>query len=191
MADGWCNVKQKKSRHSALWLLLCVFAVLAAVFFYGGRSSVSKASAYLARAFTPSRTANGRHWYRPTTPKLQTVSLAKGTFTFIPAEKDRFGWLVRYPDGRTFRLGDEFSSECPAVVGRGNNPATIRIELDEQRACDAKFRTPIQVDAESLKDINADGFPDVVAEILTGGNVNGHLSSLISLAPTGPKVVRR
>ncbi len=191
MAAGWCKVKQKRSGHSVLWLLLCVFAVMAAVFYYGGRSSVSKASAYLARAVTPSRTTSDRHRSQPTAPKLQTVSLAKGTFTFLPAEKDRFGWLVRYPDGRTFRLGDEFSSECPPVVSRATNPATMRFELDEQRACNAELRTPIQVDAESLKDVNADGFPDVVAEILTGGNVNGHLTSLISLTPTGPKVVRR
>ncbi len=109
----------------------------------------------------------------------------------MPEEKNRFGWLVRYPDGRTFKLGDEFISECPAVVGRATNPATIRFELDEQRACNSGLRTPIQVDAESLKDANADGFPDVVAEIVTGGNVNGHLTSLISLKATGPRVVRR
>ncbi len=191
MADGWCDVKQKRSRPRVLWLLLCVFAVMAAVFYYGRRSSVSKAYAYLARAVTPLLNTSGRHLSRPTTPKLQTVSLARGTFTFMPAEKDRFAWLVRYPDGRTFRLGDEFSSECPAVVGRATYPATIRFELDQQRACNPDLRTPIQVATESLKDVNADGFPDVAAEILTGGNVNGHLSSLISLTPTGPKLVRR
>ncbi len=169
MPGGWCDVKRKKSKSGVLWLLLCVFAVVAAVFLYrGGRSSVSKAFAYLARAASPSRSTSGSHLSRATTQKLQTVSLAKGTFTFVPDEKNRFGWLVRYPDGRIFRLGDEFSSECPAVVGRGTNPATIRFEMDEQRACNSGLRTPIQVDVEALKDVNADGFPDVVAEILTG-----------------------
>ncbi len=185
-------MKQKKSKRGVLWLLLlCVVAVVAAIFYYGGWSSVSKASAYVATAVSPSRNTSGRHLSRATTSKLQTVSLGTGTFTFMPDEKNRFGWLVRYPDGRTFKLGDEFSGECPAVVGRATNPPTIRFELDEQRACNSGLRTPIQVDAESLKDANADGFPDVVAEIVTGGNVNGHLSSLISLAAKGPKVVRR
>ncbi len=191
MADEWCNVKQKKSRHGVLWLLLFMCAAMAAVFYYGGRSGALKAYAYLTRAVTPSRNASGRHLSGPTTPRLQTVSMTNGTFTFIPKEKDRFGWSVRYPDGRTFRLGDEFSSECPAVIGRATNPETIRFELDGQRACEADLRTPVQVAAGSLKDVNGDGYPDVVAEILTGGNLNGHLSSLISLAPTGPKVGRR
>ncbi len=185
-------MKHKKSKRGVFWLLLCTFAVVAAIFYYyGGRSSFSKASAYFARAVSPSRSTSGRHLSRATTPKLQTVSMAKGTFTFVPDENNRFGWLVRYPGGRTLKLGDEFSSECSAVVGRGTNPATIRFELDEQRACNSGLRTAIQVDAESLKDVNGDGFPDVVAEILTGGNVNGRLSSLISLTPAGPKVVRR
>ncbi len=184
-------MKQKKSGHGVLWLLICVFAVMAAVLYFGGRSSLSKASAYIARVVTPTQNPSSRHLYRASSPRLQTVSLAKGTFTFIPEKNDRFGWLVRYPDGRTFRLGDEFSSECPAVVGRATHPATIRFELDGQRACNANLRTPVQVDAESLKDVNADGFPDVVAEVLTGGNVNGHLLTLISLAPTGPKAAGR
>ncbi len=185
-------MKQKKSKRGVIWLLLlCFVAAVVAAFYYGGWSRISKASAYVTSAVTPSRNTSGRHLSGATTPKLQTVNLEIGTFTFLPDKKDRFGWSVRYPDGRTFKLGDEFISECPVVVGRAKKSGTLRFELDEQRACNADLRTPIHVDAESLKDVNADGFPDVVAEILTGGNVNGRVSSVISLAPAGPRVVRR
>jgi hypothetical protein len=63
--------------------------------------------------------------------------------------------------------------------------------FSEQRSCEAAARKPVPVAAESLQDVNGDGFPEIVSAILAGGNVHGHTSSLITLAPKGPQVVRR
>jgi hypothetical protein len=112
-------------------------------------------------------------------------------FTFFPDHRDRYAWSVKYPDGRTFNLGEEFSTDCPPVVGRSSSPATIRIELNQQRSCKSGATKPLQITAESMKDVSGDGSPEVVATITTGGNVYGHTSSLIALTPKGPKVVRR
>jgi hypothetical protein len=123
-------------------------------------------------------------------PKRQTVSSTSSNFTFFPDDKSRYAWLVKYPDGRIFKFGEEFSSDCTPTLKLAKRPETIRVEFNEQRGCNSRARKPIQVDADSLKDVNADGSPELVSAILTGGNVYGHTSFLISLTPKGPKVIR-
>ncbi len=118
------------------------------------------------------------------------MSSIKGKFTFFPDKRTRYAWSVKYPGRRTFKLGEEFSSDCFPTLKLATQPETIRFEFNEQRSCNSGARKPIQVDADSLKDVNADGSPEVVSAILTGGNVYGHTTSLISLTPKGPKVIR-
>jgi hypothetical protein len=119
------------------------------------------------------------------------VSSTKGKFTFFPDDKNRYAWLVKYPDGRTFKFGEDFSGDCPPVVGRTKVFATIRFKFNQQRSCKSGARKPVQVPGELMKDVSGHGSPEVISTILTGGNVYGHTSALISLTSMGPKVVRR
>jgi hypothetical protein len=170
--------------------LICVLALLGGFYFRKQINSrlapyASNASSMLspARDSQPSKAA--------ASPKTQAVSSISGKFTFFPKEKDQYAWSVKYPDGRVFKLSEEFSGDCAPTLKLAKRPETIRIEFNEHRGCKPGSRKPIQVEAESLKDVNADGSPELVAAILTGGNINGHTSSLISLTPKGPKVIRR
>jgi len=184
-------VKKKKSRRTWFWLVLFCGIVILGGFYVKSRIGTSKRSAYASKAVSPSPGTTDRIPSQTASPKPSTVSSIKGKFTFFPDHKNRYAWSVKYPDGRTFRLGDEFSSDCPPIVGRAAVPATIRFELSQQRSCKAGIRKSVQVAAESLKEVAADGSPEIIATILMGGNIYGHTSSLISLTPTGPKVVRR
>jgi hypothetical protein len=112
-----------------------------------------------------------------------------GRFTFFPDARNRYAWSVKYPDGRVFKLGEEFSSDCTPSLVVGKAPARIRFEFNEQRSCDSAARKPVQVDAEAMQDVS--GSPEIIAAIITGGNVYGHTSSVISLSPKGPHVIRR
>lgn len=109
----------------------------------------------------------------------------------MPDEKSRFGWLITYPDGRVFKFGEEFSSDCAPSLKLAKAPATAKFEFVEQRSCNFAARKSLQVDAGSLRDVNGDGSPELIASVITGGNVNGHTANLISLTPKEPKVVRR
>lgn len=184
-------MKQEKSKRTLLWLVLvCVLAVLAG-FQFRDRINLSKIFVYAPKSLLPLGNTSDIHPMPAATSKSQTVTPTKCKFTFLPNGSNRFAWSVTYPDGRTFKLGEEFSSDCPPIVGRAAAPATIRFEFNEQRSCNSSLRKTVQVDAASLKDVNADGSPDVIAAILTGGNVNGHATSLILLTSSGPQVVRR
>jgi hypothetical protein len=183
--------KKKKAKRIWLWLILiCGLAGLAGFCFTHPRS-VSKIFAHVSKLVSPSPGASDRHPSQAASSKSATVNSITGKFTFFPDHRDRYAWSVKYPDGQTFNLGEEFSTDCPPVVGRSTSPATIRIELNQQRSCKSGVTKPIEIAAESMKDVSGDGSPEVVATILTGGNVDGHASSLIALTPKGPKVIRR
>jgi len=182
-------MKKKKTGRGRLWfVLICVLALLAG--FYFRKQITSRLAAYASKARSVLPTASDRHPSAAASPKLQTVRSINGKFTFFPDERSRYAWSVKYPDGRVFKLGEEFSSDCTPNLKLAKRPETIRFEFNEQRGCNSSARKSILVDTDSLKDVNADGSPELVSVILTGGNVYGHTSSLISLTPKGPKVIR-
>lgn len=182
-------MKKKKAGMGRIWLvMICIIVLLAGVYFR--KQITSKLAAYVPKASSVLPTVRDKHPPLPANPKHQTASSSNGKFTFLPDEKNRYAWSVKYPDGRVFKLGEEFSSDCSPTVKLGKRPETARFEFNEQRSCNSNGRKPIQVDADSLKDVNADGSPELVTAILTGGNVYGHTASLISLTPKGPKVIR-
>lgn len=187
--------REEENEKTLLWFLVIGILAVGASFYFKNeikdQIKGTKISAYASKAVPPFRNTSDSQPIRAANPKSPTVGSTKGKFTFFPDQKNRFAWSVKYPDGRTFKLGEQFSSDCPPVVGRATAPATVRFEFNEQRSCNPSLRKSVEVEAEFLKDVNADGSPEVIAAILTGGNVNGHTSSLISLTPKGPKVVRR
>ena len=182
-------MKKKKTGSGRLWMaLICILVLLGG--FYFRKQITSKLAAYAPKASSVLPTMSDRHLPVAASPKRQTASSIKGKFTFLPDEKSRYAWSVKYPDGRVFKLGEEFSSDCTPTLKSGKRPETIRFEFSEQSSCNSGARKPIQLDVDSLKDVNADGSPKLVAAILTGGNVYGHTTFLISLTPKGPKVIR-
>ena len=167
---------------------MCVLAILGG--FYFRAQITSKIADYASKARSMLPTESGRHSSDAASQKRQTASSINGKFTFFPDERSRYAWSVKYPDGRVFKFGEEFSGDCTPTLKPAKRPETIRFEFTEQRICNSGSRKTIHIEVDSLKDVNADGFPELVAAILTGGNVNGHTSSLISLTPKGPKVIR-
>jgi len=182
------GVRKKKGR-KGLWLL--IFAVVLLGAFYFRRQITSTGSYYAKQVRAALATKTDRRAPEATGAKPRAAASVQGTFTFFPDKKDRFAWAVKYPDGRVFKLGQEFSSDCNPTLGRAKTPDTVRFEFSEQRSCNSALRNPVQVDAASMKTANGDSSPTIVAAILTGGNIYGHTSSLISLTPTGPKLLRR
>jgi hypothetical protein len=182
-------MKKKKSR-KGLWLLLLLIAVLASGFYFR-RQVTSTLGIYVSKVRAALSLNSGRHASEGSATKSQAASSSQSKFVFFPDGRSRFAWSVQYPDGRVFKLGEEFSSDCTPTVGRAKTPETARFEFSEQRSCNSALRQPVQVDAAALKDVNGDGSPELVATILTGGNIYGHTSSLISLTPKGPKLLRR
>jgi len=180
---------KKKKRRKALWLLILVAVLLGA--FYFRRQIRSTVSYYVTQGRAALGIKSGRRASDAHVSKPHVASSVQGKFIFLPDQKDRFAWSVKYPDGRVFKLGQEFSSDCNPTLGRAKAPETIRFEFSEQRSCNPALRKPVQVDAASLQAANGDGSPTIVAAILTGGNIYGHTSSLISLTPSGPKLLRR
>ena len=165
---------------------ICILVLLGG--FYFRKQITSKLVAHAPKArWLP--TASDRHPSDAASPKRQSAKSSNGKFTFFPDEKSRYAWSVKYPDGRVFKLGEEFSSDCTPTLKLGKRAETIRFEFNEQGSCNSGARKPIQVEADSLK-VNANGSPELVAAILTGGNIYGHTSSLISLTSKGPKVIR-
>lgn len=180
--------KKKKTKGRILWIfLICV--ILLGAGFYFRRQIRSELNAYGAKPSPVLSTANDRR-SKQSSPKPEIVGSTKGKFTFFPDDKNQYAWSVRYPDNRVFNLGDEFSSDCTPTITQAKAPETVRFEFNEQRSCDSNLRKSIQVDAGAVKDVNRDGSPEVISVIVTGGNVYGHTSSLISLTPKGPKVIR-
>ena len=182
-------MKKKKKSKGLLWIILICIVALAG--FYYRRQVTSRLADYVAtaRSLAPS---SDRHPSQETkNTKALTANATKPTFTFMPDEKSRFGWLIKYPDGRVFKFGEEFSSDCTPSLKLAKAPATARFEFVEQRSCNFAARKSIQVDARSLRDINGDGSLELIASVITGGNANGHTANLISLTPKGPKVVQR
>ena len=180
--------KKKTARKSTvLWIVVfCVMIGLAG--FYFERAFKSKLSTYISQASSVITKQHETRTSHTASPKLQTVSPAKGKFTFFPDGRDRYAWSVKYPDGRVFMLGEEFSGDCTPAL---SNQRKVAFEFTEQRSCNSDTRKSIQVDAESLKGANSDRSPEVIASISTGGNVYGHTASVISLTPAGPKVVKQ
>lgn len=185
-------MKQKKPKRILFWLVLfCVGAVLGG-FYIKNRIGTSKLPAYISKEVPPPAPSTGDKIPSQTaSPKPPSVSSTKGKFTFFPDDKDRYVWSVKYPDGRTFKLGEDFSGDCPPAVGQAKVFATIRFKFNQQRSCKSGARKPVKVPGELMKDVSGHGSPEVISTILTGGNVYGHTSALISLTPMGPKVVRR
>jgi len=181
--------KKKKTGRGRLWVvLMCGLMFLGG--FYFRKQITAKLAAYASKASAVLPAARDTHPSDAASPKRQTASSIKDKFTFFPDEKSRYAWSVKYPDGRVFKLGEEFSSDCTPILKLAKRPETIRFEFNEQQGCNSRARKPIQVDADSLKDVNADGSPKLISAIMTGGNVYGHTSFLISLTPKGPKVIR-
>jgi hypothetical protein len=180
-------MKKKKRGKGLLWIILiCIAALLSG--FYFRRQITSKLGFYASKARSVIPAAGDRHPPQAISPKPPIASSTKSTFTFSPDEKDRFAWSVKYPDGRVFKFGEEFSSDCAPRLKLAKVPT---FEFVEQRSCNAHARKPIQVDANSLRDAHGGGSPEVIASVVTGGNVNGHTVTLIALTSKGPKVVRR
>ena len=178
---------KKKARSGRLWMVsICILVLLGGLYFR--KQITSKLGAYAPKA-SGIPTASDRHPSEAASPKRQSANSINGKFTFFPDKKRRYAWSVKYPDGRVFKLGEAFSSDCTPTLKLGKRAETIRFEFNEQRSCNSGARKSIQVEADSLK-ANADGSPELVAAILTGGNIYGHTSSLISLTPRGPKVIR-
>jgi hypothetical protein len=183
-------MKKKKAGRGRLWIvLICVLVILCG--FYFSKQITSELAAYASKASSVLPTASGRHPSDATSPKRQTARSINGNFTFFPDERSRYAWSVKYPDGRVFKFGEEFSSDCAPSLKLAKAPATARFEFVEQRSCNFAARKSIQVDAGSLRDINGDGSLELIASVITGGNANGHTANLISLTPKGPKVVQR
>ena len=188
---GRCCMKNKNKETGGGRLrivLICVLVLLGG--YYYRKQVVSKLTACISKARSVLPMVSDRHSPVSANSKRQMVSSTNGKFTFFPDEKSRYAWSVKYPDGRVFKLGEEFSSDCTPTLKLAKRPDTTRFEFNEQRGCNSRARKSIQVDADSLKDVHADGSPELVSAILTGGNVYGHTSSLISLTPRGPKVTR-
>jgi hypothetical protein len=146
----------------------------------------------MLHAVSPTRSVAGssKAAAEPVRSRPQGPPSRKGEFTFLPVDNSQFAWSVRYPDGRVFSLGEEFSGDCdPTLRPAASSAATVRFEFSEQRSCDPARRRAIRVDGASLKSVH--GSPLVIASVLTGGNVYGHRSSLISLTANGPKVIRQ
>jgi hypothetical protein len=191
---------KKKTGRRFLWVVL-IGAILLGGAFYFRKEIVSR----LRPSAGPTRSAFSRTVNRAgtqakprsavaspsSTPSRMETLPAKGRFTFFPDGRNQYAWSVKYPDGRVFKLGEEFSSDCAPSVGVAPAPATVRFEFNEQRSCDPTARKPVRVDAGSMKDVSGHGSPEVIAAIVTGGNVEGHASSLIALSPKGPRVIRR
>ncbi len=181
-------MKKRKRGKGLLWIIvICIFALLG--FYFRGQIT-SKLGKYATRARSVFAAKSDKRASETARPKSQTVGSIKGSFTFFPDGRNPYAWSVTYPDGRVFKLGEEFSSDCSPTLGLAKAPATVRFEFNEQRSCRPGSRKPIQVDAGLLKNVSGDGSPELIAAVLTGGNVYGHASSLISLTPRGPKVVR-
>jgi len=184
----------KKTRKGPLLVLVLIGAASVAGFYFR-KEIEAKLRTYDAKA-RPSSSVSGSHARdhahpKPHAAEASPATAIKGAFTFFPDAKNQYAWSVKYPDGRVFQLGDEFSSDCNPVLSVAKAPTTIRLEFNEQRSCNSAARKPLRIDAGSMKDTNGDGSPEVIAAIVTGGNVNGHTSSLIALTPKGPHVVRR
>ena len=183
-------MKKKKTGRRRFWIvLICALVLLGG--FYFRKQITARVAPYASGVSSALPTAGDKHPPVATSPKRQAASSINDKFTFFPDEKSRYAWSVKYPDGRVFQLGEEFSSDCTPALKPAKRPETMRFEFNEQRGCNSRARKPIQVAADSLKDVNADGSPELIAAILTGGNVYGHTSFLISLTPKGPKVIRR
>jgi len=180
---------KKKKKRKALWLLILIAVLLGA--FYFRRQITSTLNHYVTEVRAALGIKSGRRPSDARALKPHDAASVQGKFTFLPDQKDRFAWSVKYPDGRVFKLGQEFSSDCNPTLGRAKAPETVRFEFSEQRSCNPALRKPVQVDAASMKAADGDGAPAIVAAILTGGNIYGHTSSLISLTPAGPKLLRR
>jgi hypothetical protein len=180
-------MKKRKTGWGRFWIvLICALVFLGG--FYFRKQITSRVDSYASKARSALPTVGDRHPSVAASPKRQTVSSTSGNFTFFPDDKSRYAWSVKYPDGRIFKFGEEFSSDCTPTLRLAKRPETIRFEFNEQRGCDSRARKPIQVDANSFN--TADGSPELISAILTGGNVYGHTSSLISLTPKGPKVIQ-
>jgi hypothetical protein len=182
-------MKKRKTGWGRFWIVLICGLVLLGGFYFS-KQITSRVAPYASKVSSALPTAGDKHQSVAASPKRQTASSTSSNFTFFPDDKSRYAWSVKYPDGRIFKFGEEFSSDCTPTLKLAKRPETTRFEFNEQRGCNSRSRRPIQVAADSLKDVNADGSPELVSAILTGGNVYGHTSSLISLTPKGPKVIR-
>jgi hypothetical protein len=179
---------RKNRRGRVFWIVLILATVLSGLYF--GKQITSQLRAYVTKARSVVITNNARP-SSGISPKPQSVSESTGKFTFFPDGRTLWSWSVKYSNGRIFKLGDEFSSDCAPTVTSAKRPDTLHLEFDEQRSCNSTARKPISVNGESLKDINGNGSPQLVTRTLTGGNVYGHTSYLISLSANGPRAIRR
>jgi hypothetical protein len=189
------KARKKKAHKGILWFILICAVVLSGGYYYR-REIAAKLSlnAPPPQVVSPeSRVAKEASTHRAATsnPTVSGEKTIRGKFTFLPDIQNPYAWLVKYPDGRVFKLGKAFSSECNPTVGMAKDPATVRLEFNEEQSCNSSARKAVQADAAGLRDVNGDGSPEIIVAILTGGNVNGHTSSLISLTPKGPKTRRR
>jgi hypothetical protein len=182
-------MKKKKKSKGLLWIILICIVALAG--FYYRRPITSRLADYVAKSRSLAPLSERHPSQETKNTKAPTAKPTKPIFTFMPDEKSHFGWLIKYPDGRVFKFGEEFNSDCTPSLKLARAPATVRFEFVEQRSCNFAARKSIQVDAASLRDVNGDGSPELIASVITGGNVNGHAANLISLTPKGPRVVRR
>lgn len=180
---------RKNTRGRFFWIVLILAMVLSGLYFR--KQITSQLGAYVTKPRSVVTTNTDRHPSGVDSPKPQAVSASKGKFTFFPDGRNPWSWSVKYPNGRIFKLGGEFSSDCAPTVRSAKRPDTLQFEFDEQRSCKPSARKPISVNGELLKDTNGDGSPQLITSTLTGGNVYGHTSYLISLSTNGPKTIRR
>src|SRR5581483_6699393 len=112
----------------------------------------------------------------------------RGTIIFKGENKVQ---SIVYPNGSQFAMkADLFSFSMAPSVAFNNNYGTILLESTNSLAeQNAPSTWQVQFQADQAKDINGDGFPEVVLSDYSGGAHCCTTIAVISLRPQGPYVI--
>ena len=109
----------------------------------------------------------------------------QGTITL---KSDSDGISIIYPSGAVFRLGNLFKTNGPASAKFNNDYGTMSLDSTGMGENDSST-WQVQFQSDQARDINGDGFPEIVLNDYSGGAHCCTSVAVLSLRPQGAYLV--